>query len=144
MGKRRVIIVERDADALCSLVGGLEGEFAILGLRSPEAALRASPELYDAILLGVAEDGWQALTFTRELRAKLITTPVVFAAANPEMAIVAEQASAFAFLPKPIDERAVARVLRLAVEAIGALTAWSTPNSRQNGMERADPAAATS
>src|SRR3954468_14145524 len=144
MGNRRVIIVERDADALCALVGGLQDEFAILGLRSPEAALRASPELYDAILLGVAEDGWQALTFARELRAKLITTPVVFAAANPEMAIVAEQAAAFAFLPKPIDERAVARVMGLAVEAIGGPMAWSTPEQPWRGMESADFAPATS
>jgi FixJ family two-component response regulator len=115
-----VIIVERDANALCSLVGGLQDEFAILALRSPEAALRASPELYDAILLGVAEDGWQALSFARELQAKLITTPVVFAAANPQMAMVAEQAAAFAFLPKPIEERVAAQVLGLAVEALGA------------------------
>jgi CheY-like chemotaxis protein len=120
MSRRRVIIVERDADALCSLVGGLQDQFAILALRSPEEALCASPELYDAILLGVAEDGWQALTFARALQANLITTPLVFAAANPQMAAVAEQAAAFAFVPKPIEERLVARVLGMAADAVGA------------------------
>jgi CheY-like chemotaxis protein len=95
-------------------------EFAILALRSTQAALRASPELFDAILLAVAEDGWQALAFARQLQANLITTPLVLAAANPQMATVAEQAAAFAFLPKPIEERVVARVLGMAADAIGA------------------------
>jgi len=125
MSRRRVIIVERDVGALCSLVGGLQDEFAILALRSPEAALCASPELYDAILLGVAEDGWQAMTFARALQERLITTPVVFAAANPQRAAVAEQAAAFAFLPKPVEERVVARVLGMAAEALRAPMAES-------------------
>src|SRR5436305_12064696 len=105
MGLRRVIIVERDAGTLCSLIGELKGEFAILALRTTEAALRASPELYDAIFVGVAEDGWQALAFARHLQAKLITTPVIFSAANPRVASAARQAEAYAFLPKPLDQR---------------------------------------
>src|SRR3954453_22875564 len=103
MGLRRVIIVERDARTLCSLIGELKGEFAILAVRTPDAALSASPELYDAIFISVAEDGWQELAFARQLQAKLITTPVIFSAENPNVAVVARQAEAFAFVSKPLE-----------------------------------------
>jgi DNA-binding NtrC family response regulator len=118
MALRRVIIVERDTGTLCSLIGELKGQFAILAVRTLEAALSASPELYDAIFLSVAGDGRQALAFARLLQAKLITTPLIFSAANPRIAAVAQQAAAFAFLPRPVEARAAAQVIRLAADAI--------------------------
>jgi len=129
MGVKRVIIVERDTGTLCSLVGELKGDFAILAVRTTDAALRASPELYDAIFLSVAEDGWQALAFARQLQERLITTPVIFSAANPRVAVVARQAEAFAFLPQPFEGGVAAHVLGLAAEAIG-----SPPAIAQGGM----------
>jgi CheY-like chemotaxis protein len=117
---RRVIIVEPDTATLCSLIGGLKGDFAILAVRTTAAALCASPELYDAIYVGVAEDGWQALAFARQLREKLITTPVIFSADNPRVASIARQADAFAFLARPLEDAEVARVLGLAVDSMGA------------------------
>jgi DNA-binding NtrC family response regulator len=127
MGLRRVIIVERDAGTLCSLIGELKGEFAILAVRTPDAALSASPELYDAIFLSVAEDGWQALAFARHLQARLITTPVIFSAANPNVAVVARQAEAFAFLPKPLEGGLAAQVIGMAADAIGTAAAIPPP-----------------
>jgi DNA-binding NtrC family response regulator len=119
MGVKRVIIVDRDAETLCSLIGELKGEFAILAVRTTDAALCASPELYDAIFVSVAEDGRQALAFARHLQAKLITTPVIFSAANPNVAAVAQLAEAFAFLPQPLEGGVAAHVLGLAADAIG-------------------------
>jgi DNA-binding NtrC family response regulator len=119
MGLRRVIIVDRDARTLCSLIGELKGEFAILAVRTPDAALCASPELYDAIFISVAEDGWKALAFARQLQAKLITTPVIFSAANSNVAVVARQAEAFAFVSKPLEGGLAARVIGMAADAIG-------------------------
>jgi len=116
----RLLVIERDPLALCSLVGRLKSHYTVLGLRSPAAALSASPELYDAILVDVdGHDFRQALALSRTLRSRLITTPLVFSSGDPAVAHLADQADAFAFIQKPYQEAQLEDVIGRAIAAIG-------------------------
>lgn len=116
----RLLVIERDSSALCSLIGRLQSHYTVTGLRSPAAALCASPELYDAILVDVdGHDFGQALALSRTLRSRLITTPVVFSSADPAVAHLADKADAFAFVQKPYQEAQLEDVIGRAVAAIG-------------------------
>lgn len=120
MSSNRLLVIERDPLALCSLMGRLQSHFTVMGLRSPSAALFASPELYDAILVDVdGQDMRQALALSRTLRARLITTPVVFASDDPAVAYLADRADAFGFVQKPYHEAQLEDVIGRAIAAIG-------------------------
>ena len=120
MAINRVLIIERDSSALCSLLERLHGDYAVMGVRSPGAALFASPELYDAILVDVdGHDFRQALGLARALQERLITTPVVFSSDDPAVAHLADKASVFAFVPKPYHGAQLEAVISRAVVALG-------------------------
>jgi FixJ family two-component response regulator len=116
----RLLVIERDPLALCSLLERLPDRYTVMGLRSPEAALSASPELYDAIL--VAVDGHhfrQAVRLARTLRSRLITTPVIFSSGDPAVAHLADKAAAFAFVEKPYRRPQLETVIGRAMGALG-------------------------
>lgn len=116
----RLLVIERDSLALCSLVGRLQGHYTVTGLRSPAAALSASPELYDVILVDVDGHGFrQALALSRTLRSRLITTPLVFSSDDPAVAHLADKAAAFAFVQKPYQGPQLEDVIGRAVGTLG-------------------------
>lgn len=116
----RLLVIERDPLALCSLVGRLQGHYTVTGLRSPAEALSASPELYDVILVDVdGHDFRQALALSRTLRSRLITTPLVFSSGDPAVAHLADAADAFAFVQKPYQGPQLEDVIGRAAGAIG-------------------------
>jgi FixJ family two-component response regulator len=120
VSSNRLLVIERDPLALCSLMGRLQSHYIVMGLRSPVAALSASPELYDAILVDVdGHDVRQALALSRTLRSRLITTPVVFSSADPAVAHLADKADAFAFVQKPYEGAQLEDVIGRAIGAIG-------------------------
>lgn len=74
---KRILVVERDTTLLCGLVVRLQELYAVSAVRSTEAALEMSPELYDAVVIdpGVAET--EGMSFKRELDARLAAVPVI-------------------------------------------------------------------
>lgn len=77
MQLKRILVVESDPTLLCGLVVRLQANYAVSAVRSTEAALEMSPEMYDAVVIDprVAEN--EGMSFKRELDARLAAVPVI-------------------------------------------------------------------
>jgi DNA-binding NtrC family response regulator len=120
MAVNRILVIERDLSALCSLLERLHSHYAVMGVRSPGDALVVSPELYDAILIDVdGHDFGEAIALARALQTRLITTPIVFSSDDPAVAYLAHKADAFAFVQKPFRGPQLETVIGQAVGVLG-------------------------
>jgi DNA-binding response OmpR family regulator len=74
---KRILLVERDPTLLCGLVVRLQSNYAVSAVRTTQAALEMSPEMYDAVVIDPAVAETEGRSFKRELDARLAAVPVI-------------------------------------------------------------------
>ena len=125
-GRRGVVVVAEDDDAIAHMVGAALGDagFLCLRARDGEEALAVSRrEVPDCLVLDLQMPGMNGLEVQRELTNAGLRLPVVVITGHDEPGAGARclSAGAAAYLRKPFDDRTI-------LDAIAAAVAGPTPS----------------
>jgi DNA-binding NtrC family response regulator len=121
------LLVDDDATTLAALLDLLSCRLPRLRVETTtdvvDALARLDIQQYSVVLTDLRMPRMDGLTFLQEVKRRQADTPVVLMTgiSDATLAIVAIDAGAFDFLPKPLDREDVATIIQLAVTVSGLL-----------------------